>query len=233
MKIRQAPVADLLKYFDELYDNRHKFIDGAANVLEIIDKYYCSLSRYETIMPPGNDFMTDWCDLNHSNNMKNCPNVPGIIIYKNMPDKQKKYAILYRSGYVIPQSMELNYLSYYYIQPDGTIVSHSYRPQDWDGWGIPIRYFSYPEGDYIDSRFWELGERALTLDSFGHDVKQLQALLRHTHPEVPQSGVFEEKTLNALHEVQSWCRVPEKDTFELDENGKKIVDFYEEKIYEG
>jgi hypothetical protein len=73
MKIRQAPVADLLKYLEDLYNERPKNF-RTSNILNVINKYYCSLTNHKTIMPVGTDFMNDWCDLNHADTMINCPN---------------------------------------------------------------------------------------------------------------------------------------------------------------
>lgn len=224
MKIRQAPVADLLKYLEGLYNDRPKTF-RTSNILNVINKYYCSLTNHKTIMPVGNDFMNDWCDLNHADTMKNCPNVPGILVYKNKPDGSKMYGILYHSGYITTSNKQTNFLSYYFAHPEGHIGSHSFHTDDWDGWGAPIRYFSFPAEDYVDNRFWALGERPLTLHSLGHDVRQLQAFLHKANENVPVHGYFESATLDALHEVQSWCNLPVNDVFELNKDGQKIIDF--------
>ena len=157
--------------------------------------------------------------------MENCPNVPGLIVYKNKPDWTRLYAILYHSGYITAPKNQTNFLSYYYAHPEGHINSHSFLVDDWDGWGAPIRYFSFPAEDYIDSRFWALGERPLMLHVFGHDVRQLQNFLKKAHPDVPTHGYFEEKTLKALQETQEWCGLPITNSFILQPNGQKIIDF--------
>ena len=224
MKIRQAPVADLLKYLEGLYNDRPKTF-RTSNILNVINKYYCSLTNHKTIMPVGNDFMNDWCDLNHADTMKNCPNVPGILVYRNKPDGTKMYGILYHSGYITTSDKQVDFLSYYFAHPEGHVGSHSYHPSDWDGWGAPIRYFSFPAEDFIDSRFYSLGERPLSLHSDGHDVRQLQSFLHKANENVPVHGYFESRTLDALHEVQSWCNLPTSDIFDLNKEGQKIIDF--------
>lgn len=224
MKIRQAPVADLLKYLEGLYNDRPKSF-RTSNILNVINKYYCSITNHKTIMPVGGDVMNDWCDLNHSSNMSTCPNVPGILVYKKKIDGSYSYGLLYHSGYITTANKQTNFLSYYYAHPEGHIGSHSFHIDDWDGWGAPIRYFSFPSEDYIDSRFWGLGERCLKLGSIGHDVRQLQAFLVKAEPNVPLHGVFEENTLEALHNVQSWCGLPKIDSFDLSQDGQKIIDF--------
>lgn len=224
MKIRQAPVADLLNYLQEIYMERPKDI-RTSNILNIVNKYYCSLTNHKTILPVGNDFMTDWCDLNHSSTMENCPNVPGIIVYRNKPDGTKMYGVLYHSGYITTENKQTNYLSYYYAHPEGHINSHSYLASDWDGWGAPVRYFSFSPDVYVENRFWALGERPLRLHNMGHDVRQLQAFLSKANKQVMVSGHFDNITLEALHEVQSWCNLPVSDTFELNTDGQKIISF--------
>lgn len=224
MKIRQAPVADLLNYLQEIYMERPKDI-RTSNILNIVNKYYCSLTNHKTILPVGNDFMTDWCDLNHSNTMENCPNVPGIIVYRNKPDGTKMYGVLYHSGYITTENKQTNYLSYYYAHPEGHINSHSYLASDWDGWGAPVRYFSFSPDVYIENRLWALGERPLSLHNMGHDVRQLQAFLSKANEQVIVNGYFDKATLEALHEVQSWCNLPVSDTFELNTDGQKIISF--------
>lgn len=224
MKIRQASIIDLLNYLEELYINRYPC--QVSNILNIVDQYYCNLSNYKTILPLGNDFLTDWCDLNYSHTMENCPNIPGIIVYKTKANGTKAYGILYHSGHIAATTnKQINFLSYYYIHSDGYVSSHSFCLKDWDGWGAPIRYFNFPEDLYTDSRFWALGERSLTLHSLGHDVRQLQAFLHKVNENVPIHGYFESATLDALHEVQSWCNLPVSDNFELNKGGQKIIDF--------
>ena len=58
MKIRQAPVADLIKYVAELYVHREDNIHDS--ILSLMDEYYCKLSHYRTIMPVGTSIMSDW-----------------------------------------------------------------------------------------------------------------------------------------------------------------------------
>ena len=99
MKIRPAPMADLLNYLDDLY-NSHAKLKPATSIIELINDYYCSLTNHKTIMSVGNDFLNDWCDLNYDKRMENCPNVPGILIYKNRPNGTKFYGILYHSGHI-------------------------------------------------------------------------------------------------------------------------------------
>lgn len=224
MKIRQAPIADLLKYLETLHIERPKDFK-TSNIVNVINKYYCSLTNHKTIMPIANDFMNDWCDLNHSDTMENCPNVPGLLVYKNKPDGTKFYGLLYHSGYITSPEKQTNFLSYYYAHQEGHVGSHSFNVKEWDGWGAPVRYFSFSPEDYLDSRLWALGERPLTIGCFGHDVRQLQAILHRAHKEVPLDGYFEEKTLMALLETQSWCNIPHSDTFELNKNGEAIINF--------
>lgn len=224
MKIRQAPVADLLKYLTELYNSRPKEL-RIKNILTLVNRYYVSITNHKSIMPIANDFLNDWCDLNWSDSMKNCPNVPGIIVYKNKPDGSRFYGILYHSGYIGPQELQTNYLSYYHAHQEGHIGSHTYLAGDWDGWGAPVRYFKFDPENYVESGAWNLGERPLSLGCLGHDVRMLQTFLQKAHPNVVINGRFDENTLKALNETQSWCNLPQKNTFELNNEGQKIVEF--------
>lgn len=224
MKIRQAPVADLLKYIGELYANRNH--NKQKSIFDVINNYYCSLSKHKTIMPVAGDYFNDWCDLNWSPTMKNCPNIPGIIIYKDNPNGTRKYGLIYHSGYIISEPLQTNYMSFYEIDNNGRVSSHVYCKDDWDGWGAPIRFFSFPPEDYVDSSTWTLGERVLSKDVFGHDVRQLQALLHRAHEEVPLHGYFEDQTLKALHLTQYWCNIPQTNSFNLNSvEGKKIIEY--------
>ena len=60
------------------------------------------------------------------------------------------YGILYHSGYITSSNKQTNFLSYYFAHPEGHVGSHSFHVDDWDGWGAPIRYFSFPDEDFID-----------------------------------------------------------------------------------
>lgn len=224
MKIKRAPVADLMKYFDELYENRRDYTN--YSIFHIINKYYCSLTNHKTIMPINDDFINDWCDSNNSAAMEVCPHCPGTIIYKNLPDGTRRYGIIYHSGYVVPASKQTNYMSYYFVDEDGHVTSHVYLASDWDGWGMPTRYFYFDTKDYVESNSWQLGERTLQKHCFGHDVRVFQAMLAQAHTDLIVNGYFDDKTLEALHFTQYWCNVPQTNEIDITSpNGKKIIQF--------
>lgn len=221
MKIRKAPVADLLDYLEELYNEKkhHNF----NNILQVINRYYSTLSNHKNIMPINDAVLEDWCDLNFSDTMKNCPNVPGILIYQTAPNGARKYGLLYHSGYIY--NRQTDFLSYYDIGQFGKVCSHTYYQPDWEGWGAPTRFFKFPEEDYIDSNEWTLGERPLELNCMGHDVRQLQQFLKKAHENVEVSGHFDEKTEKAVKDTQIWTNQSPTGKFELENGGQKIVDF--------
>lgn len=224
MKIRKAPVADLMKYVGELYANRENNLHDS--IFSLINDYYCSLTNYKDITPISEDYLNDWCDLNWSKTMDNCPNVPGLIIYKNNPNGTKTYGLMYHSGYVVSRLRQTDYMSYYDIDRHGHIASHSYLQSDWDGWGAPVRFFSFPPEDYQDSSVWALGERSLKLHCFGHDVRQLQSLLHKAAPDTPLHGYFDNDTLDALNMVRSWYNIPQSETFSATtKDGEKLILF--------
>lgn len=224
MRIRQAPVADLMKYVEELYADREN--NEHESIFEIINEYYCSITNHKTIMPIGEDYFNDWCDLNWSPNNKNCPNVPGIIIYKNNPDGTKTYALIYHSGYICSRANQTDYMAYFIIDKKGHLSSHAYLQSDWDGWGAPTRFFCFDPEDYKESSTWSLGERILEKHDFGHDVRQLQSLIARKHEDIPRHGYFDDKTLEALHFAQYWCNIPQTNEFNLNtKEGQKILEY--------
>lgn len=228
MKIKQAPIADLLKYVGELYNEKPRYYKF-KNIFEVINKYYCSLTNHKTIIPMGKDYLNSWCDLNWAPTMENCPNIPGILVYKNFPNGIRKFGLVYHSGF-ITAGKQTNFLSYYDVMPDGMVASHTYLASEWDGWGAPTRYFRFDENEYVDSNAWELGERPLTKLSIGHDVKVFQNMLNKVFPELNVTGYFDEETLEALHSIQKICNVSQSDYFNLQLfGGKKVLEFLEDK----
>lgn len=223
MKIRQAPVADLIKYVAELYVHREDSIHDS--ILSLMDEYYCKLSHYRTIMPVGTSIMSDWCDMNWSDTMENCPYVPGLIIYRKENNKYI-YGLLYHSGYIVPKEHQTLNMSYYDIDEKGYITSHTFLNTDWEGWGAPTRYFSFDLNEYVDNNLWNIGERPLMKHKMGHDVKILQTFFKQLDPDFIITGYFDEATLKMLHDVQTLCNVPKTDYINFKyPNGKKILSF--------
>ena len=223
MKIRQAPVADLLKYVEELFENKTN--TKCENVLDLLDTYYCLLSSYKTIKPIGEFCLADWCDLNHSATMENCPNVPGIIVYKKRPNNAYVYGLLFHSGQIVSKDYQTEYLSYYTIDKNGYLIANTYLAKEWDGWAATIRFFNYGE-DYVDNHDWCFGDRPLTIHRMGHDVKYFQTMLRTIYPDIEVSGYFDENTLEALHNLQKLCNVSNSDFFNIKSpDGRKLLAF--------
>lgn len=223
MKIRQAPVADLLKYVEELFENKTN--TKCENVLDLLDTYYCLLSSYKTIKPIGEFCLADWCDLNHSATMENCPNVPGIIVYKKRPNNTYVYGLLFHSGQILSKDYQTEYLSYYTIDKNGYLIANTYLAKEWDGWAAPIRFFNYGEA-YVDNHDWCFGDRPLTIHRMGHDVKYFQTMLRTIYPDIEVSGYFDENTLEALHNLQKLCNVSNSDFFNIKSpDGRKLLAF--------
>lgn len=223
MKIRKAPVADLMKYVEELFNN--KTYTKCDDILDVLDTYYCLLTSYKTIKPIGEFCIADWCDLNHSTTMENCPNVPGIIVYKKRPDNHYIYGLLFHSGQILSKEYQTEYLSYYTIDKNGYLITNTYLAKEWDGWAAPIRYFDY--GDtYTNSEEWVFGERPLDLHKMGHDVKYFQTMLQKVFPETNITGYFDEATLEKLHNLQTLCNVPNSNLFNIKTpEGKKLLAF--------
>lgn len=224
MKFKRAPVADLLAYAEGLYDNK-KILYRVPNVLQLISNYYSKLTKHESIMPVGDLVLEDWCEFNYSNVMKNCPNIPGLIVYRDNYKGEREWGLLYHSGYICGPDRQTNFLSFLSINDEGRVTSHTYHWSEWDGWGAPVRYFYFPEDVYVESYTWRLGERPLELHTFGHDVKMLQTMLYKAHPEISLTGYFDEATEKALKETQTWANQEANGVFDLENGGQKIVDF--------
>lgn len=217
MKIRQAPISDLIKY---LYEQKeaHVSLGAKRHILYYLDAYYCSITNHKTILPVGNDFITDWCDLNNSMDMRQCPNIAGVILFKKISPTETIYALTAAPFY----HGEVNCFTIDYL---GDITLRAYPLTDWDGWAVPTRYFHYSPKQYIDGNTRNLGERTLSLNDCGHDVKVLQTLLFKAHSGSVATGYFDEATLAALKTCQSWLGMPESETFDITDGGKQIIDF--------
>lgn len=223
MKIRQAPVADLMKYMAECYS--HPKDATYEHIFDILDEYYCKLTNHKSILPIESLVFQDWCDMNYSHTIDNCPNVPGIIIYKKLQDGTKRYGILYHSGY-LTRGRQTGFLSYYTLDVDGHISSHMYLQEEWDGWGAPVRFFSFDQADYIESNQWAFGERALKQNMMGHDVMLFQTLLAKVCPELNITKVFDAETLKIYNEIQAMANLPITNSFDMRVTaGKKLLAF--------
>ena len=223
MKIKQAPIADLLKHVGELYAEKPRYY-RFKNIFDVIDKYYCSLTNHKTITPMGKDYLNGWCEFNWAPTMENCPNVPGILVYRHETNGIR-FGLLYHSGF-ITAGKQTNFLSYYDTAADGTIMSKTYLASEWEGWGAPVRYFYFDRDEYVDSNSWELGERSLSKLCMGHDVHYLQTLLKKFNDELIVTGVFDEKTIEVLNDVQKICYVPRTQEFDLNEaTAQKVIKF--------
>lgn len=223
MKIRQAPIADLMKYMAECYS--HPKDTTYEHIFDILDEYYCKITNHKSILPIEGFVLEEWCDMNYDYTMTNCPNVPGIIVYKKTREGTIKYGILYHSGY-LTRGKQTGFLSYYTLDEDGHITSHMYLQEDWEGWGAPIRFFSFDPKDYVESNCWQLGERTLELGMMGHDVSVFQALLSRVYPELIVTKKFDKQTLNIYNNMQSFINLPITNTFDIKTPaGKKILAF--------
>ena len=224
MKIRQAPVADLMKYIEEQYERKDKC--SYKDIFDIINKYYVSITNFTSILPYKNTLIEDWCGLNFSNTIDNCPNTPGIIIYKTLPNGSKHYGLLYHSGYIVPKEFQTNCLAYFDLDSNGHLTSHTYLMDEWDGWCAPVRYFSYAPENYVDTHTLNLGERAFTIGDAGHDVIIFQKLLLKMYPEITVNGIVDTATFNAIQELQKICNCKQIKYFNAKSpDGNKIMRF--------
>ena len=225
MKIKQAPITDLLKYMETLY--YEKIVVGEhKHILDIINQYYGLISKHKNILAAGNDFLQDWSDLNYNTSISDCPNVPGIIVYRRGPNNTRHYALLYHSGQIAPANAQTEFLSYFEVNVHNMIESHAYLQSEWEGWCAPTRYFYFNEDNYIDNKNWQLGERVLSAGMAGHDVMQLQSLLKNMHTDLAITGRFDDQTLKCLQETQRLCGHTSNNNFDYNtKEGKTLITF--------
>lgn len=217
MKIRQAPIKDLLKYLEE-QRGQSVSLGPHKHILHYLNEYYCSITSHKTILPVGDQFLIDWCDQNNSPNMNQYPDTAGLILYKQISNNEFFYALTAAKA----RRGEVNC---YIVDYLGDLTIRTYSLAEWDGWAAPTRYFYYNKKDYQDKNDYNLGERPLTLEDCGHDVKVLQALLYKPFPDKKPTGYFDDDTLTALQTCQSWLGLPESKVFNLSEDGAQIINF--------
>jgi hypothetical protein len=190
MKFRPAPAEDLINYVNELYiakKNKYKY----NTIFDVMNEYYCSLSNHRTILPLKELAFEDWCDLNISDTMDNCPKTSGVIIYKT-ENKKRQYGLLYYSGIAsLKPNAQTDNLSYYDIDSTGCLVSHPFLITEWEGWGVPAKYFNLNFKDYIDSNNRFFGERVLKFGELGHDIMLFQTILQRVFPEIKITRIFD------------------------------------------
>lgn len=194
MKIKKAPVSDLVAYFIELYNQD---ITGTqyTSIPDIISTYYHKIAGsripiYEKIL------IEDWC-FGSWGEIEDMPWTEGILV----KDKNGNFGITCYTG---ARNMgKANYDEYdllyvYYL--DHNILTRAYfHPEDWPTYGIMTEYFLYRNINV--GQHFTLGTRSLGYGRSGQDVLMLQKLLRAYGCQVDTSGYFDEATEKAVKEA--------------------------------
>lgn len=154
MKIKKAPVSDLIAYFIELYN---KDITGTeyTSIPDMISSYYQKIAGsripiYEKIL------IEDWC-FSSWGEIEDMPWTEGVLV-KN---KDGNFGI---TCYVGARDMgKANYDEYdllYVYFLDHNILSRTYfHPEDWEVYGIMTEYFLYRNINV--GQHYTLGTRSL------------------------------------------------------------------------
>lgn len=226
MKICPAPIGDFLFFLDEKYQDRENH--DYWHVLQLMNEYYTSITKVKTIMPVGGDFLTDWCGYcDYDDKMVTCPNIPGGIVYKTLRNDQILWGIIvngFRTDSVYRANEKLRLLDVMVIDDDGRLKIYRFVPSEWEGWGMPVRYFSFPE--YIPSDEWELGERIIKYQDRGHDVMQLSAILAHFIKTLQPTCRYDDNVLAAMNRIQDLLCLPRDDAFDINTvEGEKIIKY--------
>ena len=191
MKIKKAPVSDLIAYFIELYN---KDITGTeyTSIPDIISSYYQKIAGsripiYEKIL------IEDWC-FSSWGEIEDMPWTEGVLV-KN---KNGDFGITCYTG--ARDMGRANYDEYdllYVYFLDHNILSREYfHPEDWEFYGIMTEYFLYKNINV--GQHYTLGTRSLGPGRSGNDVLMLQKLLRAYDGKTELSGYFDKDTKKSV-----------------------------------
>lgn len=187
MKIKKAPVSDLIAYFIELYNQD---ITGTeyVSIPDIISSYYQKIAGsripiYEKIL------IEDWC-FSSWGEVEDMPWTEGVLV----KDKNGDFGITCYAG---ARNMgKANYDEYdllYVYFLDHNILSRKYfHPEEWEFYGIMTEYFLYRNINV--GQHYTLGTRSLGPGRSGNDVLMLQKLLRAYDSQTELSGYFDTST---------------------------------------
>lgn len=230
MKICPAPIGDFMIYVDEIMSDRENH--NYWHILQLMNDYYVSLTKIKTIMPVGEDFLVDWCGFcDYDTTMITCPNIIGTILYKTLRDGSTFWGILGGRGWSHPSWATLGQLDIDYqgqgvitLNEDGKLTAWQFNPSDWTGWGIPVRYFAFP--DYVPSENWQLGERIVKPYDRGHDIAQLRAIIAHFDKTLPITWHYDKQLLDSIYRIQDLLGLPHSGKFDLElPECKKIIKY--------
>lgn len=205
MNIRPVPINDFIVYLEEqLLAERPT---AYKHILDLMDEYYCMLNNNcASITPAGGDYITAWSNFN-------CEEVvpedlaAGMILYKDDYKGTRHYGIVFQpSSYVKDGTARPEDACIITLDQWGHLVAMNIVPEEWDGYGVPCRYFFYKDDTlYRDIMTYNLGDRSLCVKMKGYDVEQLCALVKHKYPDITLSLTFTPELKTCLEDVQRQC----------------------------
>lgn len=201
MKIKKAPVSDLIAYFIELYN---KDITGTehTSIPDIISSYYQKIAGsripiYEKIL------IEDWC-FSSWGEIEDMPWTEGVLV-KN---KNGDFGITCYTG--ARDMGRANYdeydLLYVYFLDHNILTREYFHPEDWELYGIMTEYFLYKNINV--GQHYTLGTRSLGPGRSGNDVLMLQKLLRVYDGKTELSGYFDKDTEKSVKNAQYSFSLP-------------------------
>lgn len=205
MNIRPVPMNDFIVYLEEqlFADKPAKF----QHILDLMSNYYHMLNDdCPSIVPAGGDYITAWC--NHNCEEETTEDfVAGMILYKENKDGICQYGIVFQPSYYVKDgTARPEDACVITLDSRGRLSPSNIDPDEWDGWGVPCRYFFYQnDALYKDIMEYNLGDRTLCVGMKGYDVEQLSALLRRKYPTLQQTLVFTPDVRVCVEDVQRQC----------------------------
>lgn len=205
MNIRPVPMNDFIVYLEEqiLAERQTAY----KHILDLMDEYYCLLNdNCASIVPAGGDYITAWSNFNNEDEVPE-DLVAGMILYKDDYKGARHYGIVFQpSHYVKNGTARPEDACVITLDQRGHLVATNVNPEDWDGYGVPCRYFYYKDENlYKDIMSYNLGDRSLCLGMRGYDIEQLYALIKHKYPEATLSITFTPELKAYLEDIQRQC----------------------------
>lgn len=191
MKIKKIPIADLMVYFNEIFENRAN--EDITSIPEMIEEYYYIMTGIS--LPDYNEiFLENWC-FGNLGIIDNMPWGSGVVV-KN--DKGQ-YGI---TCWIGPQNLsheEDELLNVIWID-QGIIKREIFHSEDWKEWGTMSMFFEY---EFEDNMLNILGSRELGKGCCGRDVWMLQKLMKNFDNSVETTMIFDDATETKLMEIQA------------------------------
>lgn len=196
MKIRRAPIQDLLAFLEEESDTFNRY----GNILECIVKHYKILTKQE-ICVSLDTAMNSLCFCDNGTMVnRNFPLINGVLVR----DNKGNYGITFHGwktrSLEAPQTEDL---WIWKINSRGFLDVESFYVEDprWQQWGVMTSFYEYEE-KYEEGLYSLIGGRDVKIGMVGRDIFTLQRTLLCRGMDVQLSGEFDAQTLLAVQDVQ-------------------------------